>query len=82
MTDQNHNHNHAKRVASSTVASVDACSCGTMHLHLGALTLHMTEGAVEELQRTLSQALKVVQHQRELQEPLALFRRKQTTFNA
>jgi len=71
-----HEDNHNKRVASGAVASVDVCSCGTMHLHIGALTLHLTEGAVDVLQQTLAQALKLAQHQRNAQDPLAMFKRR------
>lgn len=78
MTDLKHDNRHNKRVASSAVASVDVCSCGTMHLHIGALTLHLTEGAVDELQQTLARALKIAQHQRDVQDPLSLFKRKPT----
>lgn len=45
------------RLAESSIASVDVCTCGKMHLHIGALTLRMAPSAVSELLATLGQAV-------------------------
>ncbi len=49
-------HHKPTRVARSSVAAVDACSCGTVHLHIGAATLHLTSDALRTLSRTLIEA--------------------------
>ena len=45
------------RLAESSVAAVDACGCGTMQLHLGALTVRLAPSAVSELLSTLGTAV-------------------------
>ena len=44
------------RLAESSVATVDVCDCGVMHLHLGAVTLRLAPCALDELLSTLEQA--------------------------
>ena len=46
-----------RRLAEGGIASVDACSCGTLQIHIGALSIRMDEGALSELVATLGQAL-------------------------
>lgn len=46
-----------RRLAQSVVASVDICTCGTMQLHVGAVTLRLVPGAAEQLAHTLKLAL-------------------------
>ncbi len=48
---------HAIRLAESSLAAVDACECGTLRLHIGALTLRFPEHALRELNKTLTDAL-------------------------
>ncbi len=46
-----------RRLAEGGIASVDACSCGMLQIHLGALSVRMDEGAMFELVATLRRAL-------------------------
>lgn len=55
MSHADHHHS-PQRIAVSSVAAVDACDCGTIHLHIGTVTLHLTPGALVTLARTLRQA--------------------------
>ncbi len=48
---------HHTRLAVGDLAAIDACECGTLHLHLGALTLRLSEDALSELVGTLGYAL-------------------------
>lgn len=48
---------HRTRLAQSRVAAVDVCDCGAMQLHLGALTVRMSQAALSELLSTLGQAV-------------------------
>ena len=43
-------------VAHSAVATVESCSCGVVHLHLGPVSLRFTHSSLQMLQRTLSEA--------------------------
>jgi hypothetical protein len=45
------------RLAESGVAAVDLCSCGTLQVHIGALTLRLDELALSELTATFGRAL-------------------------
>ena len=45
------------RLAESGIAAVDRCSCGTLQVHIGALTLRLDEVALSELATTFSRAL-------------------------
>jgi len=45
------------RLAESSVAAVDVCSCGMMQLHIGALTMRLAPCAVSELLATLGEAV-------------------------
>jgi hypothetical protein len=45
------------RLAEGGLAAVDVCHCGMMQLHIGALTLRITPGALSELLSTLGQAV-------------------------
>lgn len=45
------------RLAQGDVATVDMCSCGTLRLNLGAVTLRLTPPALCSLMQTLSEAL-------------------------
>jgi hypothetical protein len=55
------------RLAQGGLASVDACQCGMLQLHLGALTVRMTPSALAELESTLRTALS--EHQKRFGEP-------------
>jgi hypothetical protein len=63
---QNESHNHPPegdscprvRLAKSAIAAVDACQCGMLQLHLGAITIRMTPPALAELEATLRAALR------------------------
>lgn len=46
-----------QRLAETPLGAVDACDCGMMQLHVGALTLRLTPEAVSELSALLSRAL-------------------------
>jgi hypothetical protein len=45
------------RLAQGALAAVDACRCGMLQVHLGALTLRMAPCALSELAETLNQAV-------------------------
>jgi len=45
------------RLAESSVAAIDQCSCGMMQLHLGALTVRLAPCAALELLATLHDAM-------------------------
>lgn len=44
-------------LASGSVASVERCGCGTLHLTLGAMTLRIQEEALFSLCSTVAEAL-------------------------
>jgi len=46
-----------RRLAEGGMAAVDVCSCRTLQVHLGALSIRMDEGALFELVTTLRRAL-------------------------
>jgi hypothetical protein len=45
------------RLAASELVTVDRCSCGTLRVHLGALTLRVTPDALHGIMCTLGEAL-------------------------
>ena len=45
------------RLAESSVAAIDQCSCGMLQLHLGAFTVRLAPCAALELLATLNAAL-------------------------
>ena len=45
------------RLAQGSLVAVDACQCGMLQLHLGALTLRMAPCALAELAETLNRAV-------------------------
>jgi hypothetical protein len=45
------------RLAESEFVAIDRCSCGTLRVHLGALTLRVSAEALEQVMQTLDQAL-------------------------
>ena len=45
------------RLADSELAAVDRCSCGTLRVHLGAVTLRVTPEALQQIMHTLGSAL-------------------------
>lgn len=45
------------RLAKGALAAVDACECGMLQVHIGALTLRMAPCALAELARTLNRAV-------------------------
>ena len=42
--------------------SVERCSCGTIHLHIGALTLRIERRSLDQLALTLGEAASINQH--------------------
>ena len=51
-------HNRSE-LASGGTFRVDRCSCGTINLHIGALTLRLEAAAMEQLSHVLSEASRV-----------------------
>jgi hypothetical protein len=45
------------RLAQGDVATLDMCSCGTLRLNLGAITVRMTPEALSSLMQTVSEGL-------------------------
>lgn len=45
------------RLAAGDVATVDMCSCGTLRLNLGAITVRMTPQALSSLMQTVGEGL-------------------------
>jgi hypothetical protein len=45
------------RLAGSEFAAVDRCSCGTLRVHLGALTLRISPEGLAAVMQTLGEAL-------------------------
>jgi hypothetical protein len=45
------------RLAASELVAVDRCSCGTLRIHLGALTLRITAAGLQTIMQTLGEAL-------------------------
>jgi hypothetical protein len=45
------------RLAQGDVATIDLCSCGTLRLNLGALTVRLTSQALSSLMQTLGEGL-------------------------
>jgi hypothetical protein len=45
------------RLADSELTAVDRCSCGTLRVHLGAVTLRVTPDALQQIMHTLGAAL-------------------------
>lgn len=50
------------RLAQGALAAVDACRCGMLHVHIGALTLRMAPCALVELASTLNHAVAAHAH--------------------
>lgn len=44
-------------VAHGPILTVEACSCGVMHLHFGPVSMRFTEETLHEVHRTIGQAL-------------------------
>jgi len=51
---------NARTVARSRSMRVDRCGCGSLHVHLPHLTLHLSPAGLAELQGVLSQALRTI----------------------
>lgn len=45
------------RLAQGDVATIDMCSCGTLRLSLGAVTLRLTPEALSSLMQTVGEGL-------------------------
>lgn len=52
-------HRSPERIAEGNLVAVDQCDCGTMHVHVGAVTLRLDLPALRDLLNTLGQALAV-----------------------
>jgi hypothetical protein len=48
---------HRTRLAANNVVSIDRCSCSTIHLNVGALSLRFTGEAFERLASAVCEAL-------------------------
>lgn len=48
-------------VAESDILTIEACGCGVMHLHFGPVSMRFTEEGLEDVQRTVTEALLRVQ---------------------
>ena len=48
-------------LVSNGIFRVDRCSCGALHMHVGALTLKLAQDAMESLSDTLAEAMAVNQ---------------------
>ena len=46
-----------RRLAATPVVSVDGCSCGSMRIHLGPITVRLNANAAAALVATVSRAL-------------------------
>jgi hypothetical protein len=65
MNDRNQHQQHPPestdcprtRLARGNLAAVDACECGMLQVHIGALTLRMAPCALAELAHTLNEAV-------------------------
>ena len=44
-------------VAQSPILTIEACACGVMHLHFGAVSMRFTEEGLESVRRTIAEAL-------------------------
>jgi hypothetical protein len=60
----------SKRLAQGAFTAVDVCECGSMQVHVGALTLRMTPRALAELADTLNHAILAHVAQTEATAPL------------
>ena len=49
---------HRRLIAAGACCSIEECSCGTIHLTFGAMTLRMPKDAIESLWITLGAAIK------------------------
>lgn len=57
-----HSPNDAKVVVSdSPILRIEACACGVMHLHFGPVSMRFTEGGLEDIHRSITEALLRVQ---------------------
>lgn len=45
------------RLAEGNLATVDQCSCGMLHLHLGAITLRVSPEALRSIFETLGESI-------------------------
>ncbi len=45
------------RLAQGDIATIDMCSCGTLRLNLGAITVRMTPEALSSLMQTVREGL-------------------------
>lgn len=60
----NDTHCRRKRLAESSVAMVEQCTCGKLHLHVGPVTLHFERDAFAALVHTLETAVNTCQSER------------------
>lgn len=58
---------HSSRLAESSVAAVDACTCGSVQLHMAAVTIRLTPAATYELLETLQNAINEAERRHALQ---------------
>ncbi|MGH1340403.1 MAG: hypothetical protein ACRBN8_02540 [Nannocystales bacterium] len=48
-------------VAESPILTIEACGCGVMHLHFGPVSMRFTQGGLEDIHRSITEALIRVQ---------------------
>ncbi len=48
-------------VSQSPLLTIEACACGVMHLHFGPLSMRFTQGGLEDIHRSIAEALLRVQ---------------------
>lgn len=57
-----HSATDAKAVVSQgPLLTIEACACGVMHLHFGPVSMRFTEDGLEEIHRSITEALLRVQ---------------------
>lgn len=52
-------HRAPERIAEGNIVAVDQCDCGTLHVHIGAISLRLDVPALRDLLNTLGRALAV-----------------------
>lgn len=72
MSDSRAGHTRTN-LAHGPICSIDVCSCGSLHLTLGALTLRFEPSAGESLWATLGEALAELHSRREREEARLLW---------
>lgn len=48
-------------VSESPILTIEACACGVMHLHFGPVSMRFTQAGLEDIHRSITEALLRVQ---------------------